>query len=221
MTTIYLVRHARSTANKTGKLAGRTPNVKLDEIGLAQAEALGKHFSQYKIDQIISSPLERCLQTAQHIQKDQARNISMQKNEIFNECDYGSWSNRKISDLSKLDLWKTIQRNPSQVRFPKGESMLEMSFRVIKGLGEIVKDLKKPKNLVIVSHADPIKALLAHLLGMHLDNFQRIIISPAAINKIKYSQAGFSIEAINDTAHLNGINSESKAPKGAVLGGGA
>lgn len=222
MHTIYLVRHGRSEANQKGLLAGRAPKVKLDEVGLAQAKALGDAFSNTPIDLLFSSPLERCLNTAEAIKKAQKKNVNIKKNADFIECDYGTWTNKRLASLSKLSLWKTIQSHPSQVTFPAGESLLNMSNRAVDGLNLILSSLKKKNSkIVIVSHADLIKALLANALGMHLDNFQKIIIDPASVSTLQFNGNSYVTAGINEKSHLKNIESKSQAPSGAVLGGGA
>lgn len=221
MHTIFLVRHGRSSANQRGLLAGRAPNVKLDAVGLLQAKALSTAFSGSPIDLLISSPLERCLHTAELINQGQKKKQKIFKSAQFIECDYGKWTNKRLSSLSKLPLWKIIQTQPSQVTFPAGESLLNMSNRVINGLNQVLFDLKKkPSKIVIVTHADLIKALIANALGLHLDNFQKIIIDPASISTLHWSNAGFVTSGINEKSHLKNIESKSKAPSGAVIGGG-
>lgn len=222
MKIIYLVRHGRSTANQKGLLAGRTPNVKLDEIGTAQAESLGNFFSEKQIHKLVSSPLERCLVTAEKISQHQKKPINLIKSDEFLECDYGSWSNKKINKLSSLPLWKTIQQAPSQVTFPQGESMMQMATRASNGLMNLISNLRKSEqNLVIVTHADLIKALLANALGMHLDHFQKIIIDPASISTLTYQDNKLFVAGVNDKAHLKLIDNKTLAPSGAILGGGA
>jgi probable phosphomutase (TIGR03848 family) len=219
---IFLIRHGRSTANNKGVLAGRLPGIELDEVGVKQASAVAQYLTQFDIKVIYSSPLERCINTAKIIKEPHKKitKISIDKN--FLECDYGSWSGKKISKLSILPLWKIIQKTPSQVTFPKGESMLEMANRANNGLLKILEEhKKKPIKIAIVSHADVIKAVLAFAMGLHLDNFQRLIVDPASISKINWNKGSFYVDYINQKSHLSEISSKTNAPSGAVLGGGA
>lgn len=222
MKTIFLVRHGRSTANQKGLLAGRAPKVELDEVGKAQAKALGEYFSSTKIDKLISSPLERCLTTAKEIKNLQGKSLKVQISQNFIECDYGTWTNKKLSKLSSQSLWKVIQETPSLVTFPKGESMLQMATRASAGLIKVIEQIKKPKaNLIIVTHADLIKALIATTLGMHLDHFQKIIVDPASISTLTFQNNKFFVAGVNDRSHIKSIKSKTGAPSGAILGGGA
>lgn len=222
MKTIFLVRHGRSTANQKGVLAGRSPKVELDDVGISQAKAVGEFFSSWKIDKLITSPLERCLTTAKEISNQQNKSLKVEISKNFIECDYGTWTNKKLANLSSLPLWKVVQENPSLVTFPKGESMLQMATRASAGLMSALAQIKKPKaNLVIVTHADLIKALISHTLGMHLDQFQKIIVDPASISTLTFQNNKFFVAGVNDRSHLKSIKSKTKAPSGAVLGGGA
>ena len=222
MKTVYLVRHGRSTANDKGLLAGRAPFVSLDQVGKAQAMALGEIFSQKKLDKLVSSPLERCLDTAKHIKAKQKKNVNIEISKDFLECDYGSWTNKKIVKLAALPLWKTVQEAPSQVTFPNGEGLLQMATRASSGLINLLsKSGKRDSRFLVVTHADIIKALIAHALGMHLDQFQKLIVDPASISTLKFNDNKLFVSGVNDTAHLKNIDNKTQAPSGAVLGGGA
>ncbi len=222
MSEIYLIRHGRSTANTSGILAGRLPNIDLDEIGTKQAAALARHFASVEITNFYSSPLQRCTQTASAIIKKQQKITALEIAEDFVECDYGTWSGKKISKLTKLPLWKVIQQTPSTAVFPEGESMVQMANRASSGLINLLNlQKKKTAKIAIVSHADVIKAVLAFAMGLNLDNFQKLIIDPAAISKITWAKNSFFINYVNQKSHLVNINSKTKAPSGAVLGGGA
>lgn len=221
MTGIYLIRHGRSVANTKGILAGRLPNIELDEIGVLQAGALAQNLSTVDISEFYTSPLERCMATSASIMQENKKIKNLHVADEFIECDYGKWSGKKISKLSLLPLWKVIQSTPSQVTFPDGEAMVQMSSRAVSGLMSILTTKKPPNNIAIVSHADVIKALIAFAMGLHLDNFQKLIIDPASISKLSWNENSFTVDFINQKSHLAQINSKSKAPSGAVLGGGA
>lgn len=221
MTEIYLIRHGRSIANTKGILAGRLPKIELDEIGISQARALGQNLASIDLREIYSSPLERCMATAASIMEQNQKIKKMHVADEFVECDYGKWSGKKISKLSLLPLWKVIQKTPSQVVFPDGEAMVQMSSRATDGLMKLLNSKKSSRKIAIVSHADVIKALIAFAMGLHLDNFQKLIIDPASISKLSWQDNSFYIDFINQKSHLAQINSVSTAPSGAVLGGGA
>ena len=126
--------------------------------------------------------MERAQQTAAPISA--ATNRKIHIHEGLNECDFGRWTGRRLKSLYKLPAWKVVQRTPSNFRFPDGESFLEMQSRIVVTLGELARQ-HRGKTIVAVSHADTIKAALAHCLGMHLDMFQRLTISPASQTTIQ------------------------------------
>ncbi len=191
MTTVLLVRHGRTTANSTGVLAGRTKGVKLDDLGHEQATAAAGRIRGVRLAAIVTSPLVRCRQTAQALVAERDDGLRPQTEGGLLECGYGSWTGRSISDLAKEKLWTTVQHQPSAVRFPDGESMIEMSARAVATMRRWDASLREAdsSNAVwaAVSHADVIKAILADALGMHLDSFQRIVVNPASISVIHYA----------------------------------
>ncbi len=191
MTTVLLVRHGRTTANATGVLAGRSPGVELDEVGSKQAADAGGRIAPLPVRAIVSSPLRRCRQTAQAIGKARTEPCPSSVDKGLIEAGYGDWTGKALKDLSKDPLWKTVQSQPSAVRFPNGESMTEMSARAVSAVHAQNARLSAehgPDALwVAVSHGDVIKAILADALGMHLDAFQRIMVDPASISVINYT----------------------------------
>lgn len=200
MTTILLIRHAVNDFVKTGKLAGWTPGVHLNDEGTAQAEALGQRLAKMPIDTIYASPLERTMETAQAIQQHHPH-LQIEQNLEIGEVQYGDWEGMKIADLRKRKMWDVVQEYPSRAFFPKGETMRGVQIRAVNEIERIVE--KHPQQtIVIVSHADLIKMVLAHYLGMHLDNFQRIVVSPASINTLMLGHSRPFIATMNDIAHV-------------------
>ena len=189
MTRIWLVRHARSTANAAGILAGRMPGVQLDDIGLTQLPDLKKVAFGETIDYIVSSPLERAQQTAQSFVR--TSNSSVKIDERLNECDYGSWSGLRLEDLTGESLWKQIQDDPSSVTFPEGESMLNMQSRAVASV-EFWRAQTDALG-ILVSHGDVIKSIVAHYSRLHFNFFQGIEIAPASITEISFSHSGCTI----------------------------
>lgn len=179
MTTLLLIRHGRSTANASGVLAGRTEGVELDETGRRQIERLATSLDSNQIVASYTSPIRRCRQTANLLGLDAivAPGLS--------ECDYGEWTNKPLAELAELPLWRTVQTSPSQVQFPGGESMLQMQQRSVSAIREIVA-AHQGQLVAVVSHGDPIKAILADALGMPFDRFQRIHVQPASVSAISY-----------------------------------
>ncbi len=191
MATVILVRHGRTTANASGLLAGRQPGVKLDEVGLTQAEAAGQRLASVPLAAIVSSPLERCRQTARSILRAQAGALRVASERGLTECDYGDWQGRQLKDLAKEPLWSTVQTQPSAAMFPGGETMPAMQHRAVAAVRRHDAAVEARDGAgavwVAVSHGDVIKSILADALGLHLDLFQRLHVDPASISIIRYT----------------------------------
>jgi probable phosphomutase (TIGR03848 family) len=201
LTTLLLIRHAQNEWVRTGKLAGWTPGVHLNEEGQKQAELLGKRLASAKLQAVYSSPLERAVETAQAVLSHYP-NLELQIEQDVGEVDFGKWTGKRLQQLARTRLWKVVQGYPSGARFPDGESFREMQFRVVSALEGIAA--RYPTAVVaVVSHSDVIKAVVAHYTGMHLDLFQRIIISPASVSVIGLGRMGPRIIKINDTSHYD------------------
>jgi probable phosphomutase (TIGR03848 family) len=192
--TVILVRHGRTSANVAGVLAGRTPGVRLDDTGVAQAERTAARLVAVRVAAIVSSPLERCRQTAaavQRAQRDAGRDLRVATDKGLTECDYGEWQGRPLKELVKEPLWRVVQAQPSAVTFPGGESMGAMQARVVDAVRRRDAAVEAQHGAeavwVAVSHADLVKALLADALGMHLDLFQRLHVDPASVSIIRYT----------------------------------
>ncbi|MCO6450040.1 MAG: MSMEG_4193 family putative phosphomutase [Caldilineales bacterium] len=199
ITTILLVRHGENDWVKTNKLAGRTPGVHLNESGRAQSRRLSARLAAWPIVAVYSSPLERCVETAEILAV--PHRLAVQLNPDLLEADYGDWQGQEIDALKSQDLWKVIQRTPSFANFPGGESMRHMQSRMVDAMHAIVA--AHPSQIVVVcSHADLIKAALAHYLGMHFDQFQRLHVSPASVSIIHFSPSGPHVSRVNDTGEL-------------------
>jgi probable phosphomutase (TIGR03848 family) len=208
MTQLLLIRHAVNDFVKTGKLAGWTPEVHLNDEGKAQAEALGKRLADVPIKYLYASPLERTMETAEAIRQYHPHLPILHKDGI-GEVMYGDWEGKKISDLAQRKMWRVVQEYPSRASFPNGETMRGVQMRVVNALEELV--LEHPRDLVaVVFHADLIKMALAHYLGMHLDNFQRIVVSPASISSVMLDHSRPYIASMNDVAHLTELEREHK-----------
>lgn len=225
MATVILVRHGRSTANASGVLAGRASGVNLDQIGRDQAAVAGERLANVPLAGVVSSPLERCVQTAQFIIDRQATAPYAPIDPEITECDYGQWQGRTLSDLSSEDLWRVIQSQPSAVTFPGGESMAAMQARSVAAIrrhdAAFEAEYGSGAVWVAVSHGDVIKSVLADALGMHLDMFQRINVGPASISVVHYGSNRPSVLATNtDAGDLSWLAKGVKASD-APVGGGA
>jgi len=214
---LYLLRHGHSTANNAGILAGRDNTVHLTAKGFDQAAQVVKPLAELSLSEIYTSPITRCRETLQPLSKAIALKPITDKRLI--EMDYGSWSGKKLSNLATKPLWREIQSRPSTVRFPDGESFLEMVARISDFFDFINAASKRSRALLICSHGDVIKAMVAHALGLHIDQFQRLVIDPASISHIRLSKSGMTLVKLNDTSHL-APGKKSNVDR-AILGGGA
>jgi probable phosphoglycerate mutase len=208
MTTIILVRHAVNDYVKTGKLAGWTPDVHLNDEGQAQAQALGKRLAGVPISALYASPLERTLETAEAIRRHHPH-LEIRHNEQMGEVRYGDWEGAKIADLRRHKMWDVIQEYPSRAYFPNGETLRGVQTRAVDEVERLVK-AHPGEMVVIVGHADIIKMVLAHYLGMHLDNFQRIMVSPASISTLVVGHSRPYVVTMNDVAHVMELERERK-----------
>jgi probable phosphomutase (TIGR03848 family) len=224
MATVILVRHGRTTANASGVLAGRTAGVKLDETGRGQADRTGQRLAVVPLVGVVSSPLERCRQTARAILAHQADSPATSIDKAITECDYGDWQGQKLAELAKEDLWKIVQSQPSAAVFPSGESLGAMQARSVAAIRRHDAAFEAehgPKAVwVAVSHGDIIKSILADALGMHLDLFQRINVNPASVSIIRYGAARPDVIATNtDAGDLSWLQAAQETGDAAVGGG--
>lgn len=197
-TTVLLIRHGDNDWTESHKLAGRLPGVHLNEYGRQQAEAVGQRLASTKLHAIYASPLERTQETAQAIA--QHHSLEIQSRPGLIEVDYGEWMGESVKKLSKNKNWPVVQFYPSGAGFPGGETMFMMQTRCVQEINTLVA-AHPGETIAIVGHADLIKAAVAHYLGVHLDLFQRIVISTASITSISFSLMGPRIITVNDTSH--------------------
>ncbi len=204
MATLILVRHGRTTANAGGTLAGRLPGVRLDQAGEEQVRGLGDRLAPVPFVALVSSPLERCKQTAKAIAVAHPTRPRIASERGLSECDYGDWQGRQLKDLAKEALWKTVQTQPSAAVFPGGESLVTMQRRAVDAVRRHDAVIESEHGAgavwVAVSHGDIIKSILADALGMHLDLFQRIHVDPASVSIISYTSTRPYVLASNTHA---------------------
>ena len=228
MATVLLLRHGRTTANATGELAGRLP-VELDDTGRAQAERAGERLRPLPLRAVVTSPLIRC-RTTVALALPGAEPVV---DEGFTECGYGDWEGRPLKELSKEPLWPVVQQHPSAAVFPNGEAMAAMSARAVGAVrrwdAEITARHGPDALWLACSHGDVIKAILADALGVHLDQFQRIVVDPASISVITYTDTRPFVMRMNDSGgDVSALVPPKKkgrrrrpADSDAVVGGGA
>ncbi len=195
-TVILMVRHGQTPT--TGKiLPGRAAGLHLAEAGVAQAHRVAERIAELpKIDAIYASPLERARETAAPIAKALKQRVKIDKGLL--ECDFGDWTGAELSKLMKLPEWSTVQKAPSTFRFPSGESFTEMQTRMVSALDRI-RAAHPGGTVVCVSHADPIKAAVAHAMCTHIDLFQRIVIGTCSVSAVAYTGHGPIVLTVNST----------------------
>jgi probable phosphomutase (TIGR03848 family) len=201
MPALLLIRHGENEYVKKGRLAGRLADVHLNEKGREQAQVLAERLSSAPIKAIYSSPLERAMETAEPIAK--ALSLEIIPRDGLLETDYGEWQGKTLKQLRRRKLWRSVQRTPSLMRFPGGETFAECQQRVCGEIERIYRG-HKPKDLVAcVFHSDPIKLAVAFYIGLPIDNFQRLMIAPASITGIHIGETGSSLLNLNVDLSLN------------------
>ena len=228
MTTVILLRHGRTTANTGGVLAGWMPGVQLDEQGTGQVQAVAERLAKVPLAAIVSSPLERCQQTSAAVAA--GRDLEVQTDDRLGEARYGDWTGRAIKDLAKEPLWKVVQQHPSAAVFPgpEGEGLAQTQARAVAAVRAWNATLGPDAVWLACSHGDVIKAILADALGLHLDQFQRIVADPASISVVNYTETRPFVVRVNDTGgDVSALippprkRRRGKASSDAVVGGGA
>lgn len=185
-TRLVLIRHA--VTGETGSvLSGRTPGIELSEEGRAQAKQTAERLAGLPVAAVYTSPIERTRQTAEIVAEPHGLEVRALDGVI--EADYGQWTGQKLGDLAKTDLWKTVQVAPSRAGFPDGETIRAMQARAVEALDGVV-DAHRGELIAVVSHSDVIKAVVAHYAGLHLDLFQRLVVSPTSVTAFAFGAGG-------------------------------
>jgi len=225
MATLLLVRHGLTSM--TGPvLAGWTPGVHLNDRGKEQAAGLGERLREVPLATIVTSPLERCQETAAAIAA--GRDVAPTTDERLGECRYGDWTGQELKKLAKDPLWKVVQAHPSAAAFPGGEALRDTQSRAVGAVREHNAAVGDDATWLAVSHGDVIKAIVADALGVHLDMFQRIQIDPCSLTVIRYTTLRPFVVRLND---VGGSVADLRPPKrrgrrraaasDAAVGGGA
>ncbi len=230
MTTVLLVRHGRTAANGAGVLAGWTEGVALDDTGRDQVGALAARLTPVPLACVVSSPLQRCQETTDLLLAGR-EGVERHADDRVGEVRYGDWSGQELKRLAKDPLWKVVQSHPSAMTFPGdgGEAMRDMQSRAVQAVRDWNARLGDDAVYAVVSHGDVIKAVLADALGMHLDQFQRILVDPASVSVVTYTPLRPFVVRSNDTGGDLGFlapprrrTRRRKAPSSdAPVGGGA
>ncbi|MBK8988456.1 MAG: MSMEG_4193 family putative phosphomutase [Chloroflexi bacterium] len=208
MATIILVRHGENDWVKKQRLAGWIPGVHLNENGRLQAQHAAERLSVLPVKAIYSSPVTRCMETAVSIA--QPHNLPVIECPEVGEVRYGRWEGQKIKKLFKDPTWHAVQHYPSRFRFPEGEALREVQFRAIQAL-EALSARHEKETIIVVSHADVIKLVLAYYLGVHVDLFQRIVIAPASVSILALMpNGGMRVVRLNDDGPLQPPKAEAE-----------
>ncbi|MDR7299907.1 histidine phosphatase family protein [Haloactinomyces albus] len=224
MATLILLRHARSAANGSGTLAGRTSGIGLDEAGTEQVCGLAERLSAIPLQAVVTSPLQRCAQTITGVTEQRGLTAAVEPR--LAEVDYGDWTGRALKELTEEPLWNVVQQHPSAAVFPGGEGLAQVQARAVAALREhdarITAEHGPQAVWMACSHGDVIKSVLADALGMHLDGFQRIVVEPCSVSVVRYTETRPFVLKINDTgADVSGLLPPKDDTSGseAVVGG--
>jgi probable phosphomutase (TIGR03848 family) len=231
VTLVLLVRHGL-TATTGNVLTGWTPGIPLDDRGREQARALAARLAPVQLDAIITSPLERCRQTAEAIAAvGEGRPLAVQEDERFGECHYGDWTGQPLKRLAREPLWRVVQTHPGAARFPgpDGESIMDMQYRAVSAVRDWNGRLGARAVYLVCSHGDVIKSIIADALGMHLDMLQRIQVDPCSLTAIRYTplrpflvrmnDAGGGVESLKKPEQKPSKAAERRETEAAVGGG--
>ena len=229
---MILVRHGRTSSNANGGLAGRTPGIGLDDLGRTQAKQLGERLAALPYSRVVTSPLQRCMETAEAVAAARPGAVIVQDERLI-ECGYGDWTGRPLKEVAKERLWRVVQVHPSAVTFPgeDGEAMRDMQARAVAAVRDwdarIAREDGPDALWVACSHGDVIKAVVADALGLHFDLFQRIVVEPVGVSVITYTELRPFVLRLNDTGSLEGLVPKRRRGRGrrrvgdATVGGGA
>jgi len=219
VTTVLLVRHGRTAANAAGVLAGWTPGIHLDEVGREQTKALAQRLAPVPVAGFVTSPLERCRETAEIISASHSEHARLNSDLDLAECRYGEWTGRPLAELRQDPLWASVEQWPSTVTFPNGESLAGMQARALDAVRRWNRRYRDGI-YVAVTHGDVIKAVLADALGMHFDMFQRIVVEPCSVSVIRYTGQRPLVLRTNDLGSDLASLGRHHADRDAAVGGG-
>jgi len=197
VTTVLFIRHGL-TALTASTLLGWTTGVPLDERGRAQAASVAARLQTLPLAVIVSSPIERCRETAEAILAERDPAPPFELDERLGDVRYGDWTGRSFKELHREPLWKSVMANPADVTFPNGEAIRDMAVRAIASVRDWSARLGPDATFAIVSHADPIRAILADALGLHLEGYGRLVVGPGSLSVVRYDGARPVVLRVND-----------------------
>jgi broad specificity phosphatase PhoE len=206
MIRVLLIRHG-STDLLGRVLYGRMPGVHLNAEGISQASALARIVTmRYHLREVISSPMDRAIETARPIAEAQGLEVSTDPS--FNEIDFGAWMGKPFPELHDLDLWKRYYQSRATTRPPCGESMMDVQSRAWNGMAQIIERYQSAQDttVAVVTHGDVVRALLLLVLGMPIDHIQRIEAAPASVSEILIRRSELRVRTVNETFSLHCIS---------------
>lgn len=207
MTRLFLIRHATNDALTEGLLYGRSPGVHLNAEGRAQARALAERISTVELAAVYSSPLERARETAGPLADRQGLEVVVHPGLV--ETDAGEWTGQQLEEVRQLDAWQHLMAYPAGVRLPGGESLWQVQIRMVAAVEEI-RAAHGDGIVAIVSHADPLRVLVSHYLGLAIDLFRRLTISPASITVLDFHALVPRLICLNEVGHLPVFEAEAE-----------
>jgi probable phosphomutase (TIGR03848 family) len=217
MTTVLLVRHGLTALTAT-TLLGWTAGVPLDERGRAQAASVAARLRKVPLAAIVSSPIQRCRETAEAVLAERQPAPPFELDERLGDVHYGDWTGRPFKELHREPLWKEVMANPADVTFPNGEALRDMAIRAIASVRDWNARVGRDATFAIVSHADPIRAILADALGLHLEGYGRLVVGPGSLSVVRYDGARPVVLRVNDvggeTSDLFGSGRRPRRPGG-------
>ncbi len=194
-----LIRHGENDPLKEGLLTCRLPGVHLNADGHAQALALAERLASVELAAVYASPMERTRETAQPIAERHGLEVRIHPG--LYEVDCGRWSGKPLDTLRRSPRWRQIQLWPSCTPFPGGENSSEVQRRVVAAMEEI-RAAHPKETVAVVSHADPLRVLIAHYVGLPLDLYRRLVIFPASLTVLDLNGLFPRLVCLNDTSHL-------------------
>jgi probable phosphoglycerate mutase len=195
MLIVHLIRHGHNDYVKKGLFAGRLPGVHLNDKGRAEAEALAEALKDTPLKAVYSSPLDRAFETAQIIAK--PHGLQVQKRPDLIETALGDWEGKSVKRLSRDKRWRTLQQHPSQFQFPGGEWMVDQQARLVREVQTLSAQHKAKDQFAVVSHADPLKLIIAYYIGLPLDAFQGLGMDTASVSTLEITEKGNRLLRMN------------------------
>jgi probable phosphoglycerate mutase len=182
-TTVYLIRNADTDFSRDKRVAGRR-DIGLSAAGRAQAELTRKHLARAEVTEVLASPLPRAVETAEIIAS--ALGMGVVRDPRLNDFDAGKWEGRGYDDIAATDEYRRFIQNPIEQSIPGGERLTDVRDRIVSAVTQALTDNELGAHIIIVSHAGPLRVLLAHYFGMALADYHRLRLSPASLSLLRF-----------------------------------